>query len=500
MGNHLRTLIEAIDGIVLTLDQSGELDETSHAWEEYTGQILTKESRSTWLHKIEGTPQFSQFAAEKGESSIDCCEPLRPCCEHEIKVWNEETKAYRHCLLRLSPLPERAGWAALIIDLESEIRARLALEENSKVLDELTDMTSTAVFHKNLQGVYLSMNRYGAQLFNLPEGKLGDQTLTDFDLFPNEIAKAIAVKDQEVLAGKTSVRWEEELTVRDGTKVYSTTKMPLLDQNGEVYGLAGIATDITDDRQNQMIREQKLELERINVEMGSKNRQLDQFASVASHDLKQPLRIVSNYASILKEDCAQNLSPEANNYLERIYDAAGRMNALLEAIHEYSQFGRQALHLSEVQPGEAVREVIDVLRLSHPQQVKFHLDTFPEIMADKEMLYQIYLNLIGNAMKFGASEDPEIRVYVRERGNVRPVFGVRDNGIGIRNDYLERIFEPFERLHSRDEYEGHGIGLSIARSAVERHGGQIKISSEQKKGTAIEFTFGPGPDWEIKPV
>ena len=501
MSNHLRTLIEAIDGIVLTLDENGELLEASHTWEEYTGQILTKEGRSTWLHKIEGSPQFSAFASAQGELSLDCCEPLRPCCEHQIKVWNQDSGSYRHCLLRLSPLPEKAGWAALVIDLESEIQARLALEENNKVLNELTDMTSTAVFHKDLKGVYVSMNRYGAQLFNMPQKRLGNQKLTDFDLFPSEIAKEITRKDQEVLAGQSSVRLEEELVIKDGsTKVYSTTKMPLLDQEGKVYGLAGIATDITDDRQNQKIREQKVELERINIEMGSKNRQLDQFASVASHDLKQPLRIVSNYASILREDCAEMLSPEANNYLGRIYDAASRMNALLEAIHEYSQFGRQALHLSDVQPEDAVREVLDVLRLGQKTAVKFHLDTFPEIMADKEMLYQIYLNLIGNSVKFGASKNPQVWIYVRERGAARPIFGVRDNGIGIKNDYLERIFEPFERLHSRDEYEGHGIGLSIARSAVERHGGQIKISSEREKGTAIEFTFGPGPDWEVEPI
>ena len=195
----------------------------------------------------------------------------------------------------------------------------------------------------------------------------------------------MVARDKEILAGEKSVRFEEELTVKDGSrKVYSTTKMPLMDRAGKVYGLAGIATDITDDLQNQKIRTQKLELERINTEMGSKNRQLDQFAAVASHDLKQPLRIVSNYASILKEDCADSLTPEANNYLGRIYDAASRMNALLEAIHEYSQFGRQALHLTQVQPEDAVRDVLEVLRLGETKRVKFHLDEFPEIMADRE--------------------------------------------------------------------------------------------------------------------
>ena len=403
-------------------------------------------------------------------------------------------------LLRLSTLPDEEGWAALIIDFESEIKARLALAENNQVLDELTNQTSTVVFHKDMDGVYVSMNSYGCQLLGITDCNFSTDKKTDFDIFPEEEARAIAAKDQEILAGRKSVSFEEELEVGDGSiKFYSTTKLPLLDREGNVYGLAGISIDITDNVQNKKIRSQKLELERVNNEMASKNRQLDQFASVASHDLKQPLRIVSNYASILKEDCADTLTPDANNYLGRIYDAASRMNALLEAIHEYSQFGRQALHLSEVNPGGAVREVLEALRLGQSTKVKFHIDQFPSIMADPEMLYQIFLNLIGNSVKFGAVEHPEIWVSVRKRREGPPIFGVRDNGIGIKEEYLERIFEPFERLHSRDEYEGHGIGLSIARSAVERHGGKIQIVSERNKGTAFEFTFAPGPDWEIEP-
>ena len=493
VSNQLHNLIESIDGIVLTLDRSGELVKGFSSWEDYTGQILTKESRSSWLDKLEGSPQFGEFVKYSSASS--------PQYECEIKVWHQKSESYRHCQLRLSPLPQEEGWAVLIIDLESEIQERLYLEESNQILDELTNKTSTVVFHKNLEGAYVSINTYGSQLFGLPEFKPGNQEFTDFDVFPKEVAQAIKEQDQEIIAGGKSVRIEEELVVADGSKrVFSTTKLPLLNREGKVYGLAGISTDITDDRQNQKIREQKLELEQINIEMGSKNRQLDQFAAVASHDLKQPLRIVSNYASILKEDCAESLSPEANNYLDRIYDAASRMNALLEAIHEYSQFGRQALHLSEVNPEVAIREVMEVLRFSQNANVKFHLDTFPEVMADPEMLYQIFLNLIGNSVKFGAMEETQIWVYFRDRREGPPVFGVRDNGIGIKKEYLERIFEPFERLHSRDEYEGHGIGLSIARSAVERHGGEIKIFSEREKGTAIEFTFGPGPDWEVEPI
>ena len=490
IGKRLRTLIETVDGMVLTLDASGEMVQVSRTWEDYTGQILTQENQASWLHKVKGSPQFSHFVS-RSEDSLDPC-------EQEILLWHEPTQRYRHCLLRLTPLPDEVGWAALIIDLESEIRARLTLKENDRVLNELTNQTSTIVFHKDLQGVYLNVNSYGRQLLGLSEEQVATQKITDFDIFPEKAAKEIAVKDQEILTGEKSVTFEEELRVGEGDlKVYSTTKLPLLNREGKVYGLAGISIDITDNVQNQKIREQKLELERINAEMASKNRQLDQFASVASHDLKQPLRIVSNYASILKEDCADTLTPEANNYLGRIYDAATRMNALLEAIHEYSQFGRQALNLTEVDPEESVHEVLEVLRLCHTSEVKFHLDDFPAIMADRAMLYQIFLNLIGNSVKFGAVDSPEIWVYVRERGEEPPIFGVRDNGIGIKEEYLERIFEPFERLHSRDEYEGHGIGLSITRSAVERHGGMIKIASQREKGTAIEFTFSPGPDWEV---
>ena len=492
VSNQLQNLIESIDGIVLTLDRSGELVKAVKTWEDYTGQTYTDENRNSWLNKVEGSPQFSELAKKSSATS--------PVCEREIRVWHQPSEKYRHCQMRLSPLPKDEGWAVLIIDLEPEIQERLALEENNQVLNELTNNTSTAVFHKDLEGVYRSMNAYGRELFGLPETDLTLEKTTDFDIFPNEVAEDLKRQDQKILDGRVSVRFEEELMIGGDNKVYSTTKMPLFNQEGKAYGLAGISTDITDDRQNQKIREQKLELEQINIEMGSKNRQLDQFAAVASHDLKQPLRIVSNYASILKEDCAENLSPEANKYLDRIYDAASRMNALLEAIHEYSQFGRQALHLSEVNPEMAIQEVMEVLRCGKNTNVKFHLDTFPKVMADQEMLYQIFLNLIGNSVKFGAPQNPEVWVYVRERDNTVPIFGVRDNGIGIKGDYLEDIFEPFERLHSRDEYEGHGIGLSIARSAVERHGGEIKIFSEREKGTAIEFTFGPGPDWEVEPI
>ena len=177
VSNQLHTLIETIDGMVLNLDSGGELKQASHSWEEYTGQILSKESRGSWTSKIEGTPQFSEFTAD----GAYCCEPAQPCCEHEIKVWNQKAGGYRHCLLRLSPLPGGEGWAALIIDLESEIQARLALEENNQVLDELTNKTSTAVFHKNLEGVYMSMNTYSCKLMGVTEEDIASKKFTDFD-------------------------------------------------------------------------------------------------------------------------------------------------------------------------------------------------------------------------------------------------------------------------------------------------------------------------------
>jgi light-regulated signal transduction histidine kinase (bacteriophytochrome) len=215
---------------------------------------------------------------------------------------------------------------------------------------------------------------------------------------------------------------------------------------------------------------------------------------VASHDLQEPLRMVASYTQLLARRYQGKLDQDADEFIGFAVDGARRMQELINDLLAYSRVGSRALNLELVDVGNIVDSVIvDLGRAIDDSHATVTRDShLPTIQADRLQLQQLFQNLIANAIKFRRPHDaPTVHVSAREESGTWH-FAVSDNGIGIEPQYLERIFVLFQRLHSRADYPGTGIGLAICRKIVERHGGSIEVHSVPGEGTTFEFTLGSG--------
>ena len=244
-----------------------------------------------------------------------------------------------------------------------------------------------------------------------------------------------------------------------------------------------IVTDITERRQ---AREQLLktlsELERSNTE-------LEQFAYVASHDLQEPLRAVAGMVQLLQKRYRGKLDERADEYINLAMDGATRMQTLITDLLEYSRVERRGNPILSTDANKALKSALRNLEGSiHKSEATVTNESLPTVEADAIQMTQLFQNLIGNAIKFQSERPPQIHVGVEDLGDFWR-FSVKDNGIGIEPQYFDRIFLVFQRLHTRREYPGTGIGLSICKKIVERHGGRIWIESELGQGTTFYFTI-----------
>ena len=248
------------------------------------------------------------------------------------------------------------------------------------------------------------------------------------------------------------------------------------------------------------------ELAQINTELMRSNVELDSFAYVASHDLKEPLRGIHNYSSFLIEDYGEVLGEDGQEKLNTLMRLTQRMEALINSLLHYSRLGRAELLEDPVDMNRVVESAIEVVKISQPGAVTFEIaKDLPEVMGDRTRLSELFTNLLSNGLKYNKSENKTIEVgYLRDTEAIenspgsasieispdQTVFYVRDNGIGIREKHLDNVFKIFKRLHPAGRYGGGtGAGLTIVKKIVERHGGQIWIESVFGEGSTFYFTL-----------
>gem|GEM_PF-3593280 len=241
--------------------------------------------------------------------------------------------------------------------------------------------------------------------------------------------------------------------------------------------------DVTEERQAAQA------LERQADELKRSNEDLQQFAYVASHDLQEPLRMIIGYLGLLVKRYAGKLEPEANEFIGFAVDGAKRMRALIDDLPVYSRAGTQAKEAQEVDSDAVLDKTLETLKMAIQENgARVTYDTLPLVRAEALQLGQLFQNLIGNALKYRNGNVPEIHVGCRRAGSYWE-FSVRDNGIGIDPQFAPKIFVIFQRLHSKEEYPGTGIGLAVCKRIVERRGGKIWVKSEPGKGSTFFFTL-----------
>ena len=244
----------------------------------------------------------------------------------------------------------------------------------------------------------------------------------------------------------------------------------------------GSLVDVTERKQ---VEER---LNQITAEMQRSNTELEQFAYVISHDLQEPLRMVSSYTQLLAKRYSNKLDSDADEFIAYAVDGAKRMQTLLHGLLDYSRVGTRGKPFSLVNCEHVVEQAVANLKIAIEESgASVSYDVLPTVMGDEGQLVQLFQNLIGNAIKFRREEPPKVHIWAGRRDSV-VTFSVNDNGIGINPQHSQSIFEIFRRLHTREEYPGTGMGLAICKKIAERHGGHISVQSQPGQGSTFHFS------------
>jgi len=219
------------------------------------------------------------------------------------------------------------------------------------------------------------------------------------------------------------------------------------------------------------------------------NKELEMFAYITSHDLQEPLRMITSYLQLIEKRYFQNLDEDGKEFIAFAVEGAKRMQTLINDLLKYSRVGTKAKEFAPVDCNQVLADTLNNLEIAIKEsQSRITSDKLPTVTGDETQLRQLFQNLVGNAVKFRGEKPPAIHVGVVSTDHYWE-FSIRDNGIGIEPKYFERIFQVFQRLHGRNEYSGNGIGLAVCKRIVERHGGEIKVASIPGEGTTFTFTL-----------
>ncbi len=330
---------------------------------------------------------------------------------------------------------------------------------------------------------WLQVNDRLCEILGYSRGEL--RTRTSLELtHPDDLARSMVEFDRLLRGEVDGFTMDKRFIRQDGTTVFATVDVKCVrDKDGAIEYFAETVQDITERKQAEA------RLARLMADLERSNKELEEFAYIASHDLQEPLRMVSSYTQLLAERYGSQLDDKARKYIHYAVDGAIRMQGLINDLLAYSRVGRadQKLESADTHAafGEALRLLATVIAES---RALITTDDLPTVRCDGSRLTQVFQNLLSNAIKFHGKDPPRIHVSAHE-GPDEWVFAVKDNGIGIELQHAKRVFVVFQRLHAREEYPGTGIGLAICQRIVQRGGGRIWFESEPGKGTTFFFTI-----------
>lgn len=383
--------------------------------------------------------------------------------------------------------------AALNTELAERKRAEQSMRDSEALYHSLVDTLPINILRKDLRGRITYGNRGYCERMGKPLSALLGKS--DYDLFPKALAEKYCTDDEKVIRTGEMFEDIEEHRAGDGKKLYvHVLKAPVRDAKSAVVGTQVIFWDVTARR----LAEEALE--KAAAELARSNKELEQFAYVASHDLQEPLRMITSYTQLIAKRYKEKLDNDAKEFMHFAVDGALRMQKLIQGLLEYSRIGTRGKPFEETSAGEALDGALGNLKLALEEAgAIITRDVLPKLMADPIQLTQLFQNLIGNALKFRSEQAPRIHIGVERRVradaaslNVPPyewIFRVQDNGMGIDPMYFERIFVIFQRLHTQDQYPGTGIGLAVCKKIVERHGGRIWVESKPGQGATFCFAL-----------
>lgn len=368
--------------------------------------------------------------------------------------------------------------AILFNDITKRKQAEEALRSISDRQEALLAALPDIVMEVDQNKVYTWVNQPGIEFFGEDVIGKGAADYFEGELDVYEVVQPLFNGDDETIYLES---WQRR---KDGEKrLLAWWCKVLKDSSGNVTGALSSARDITDrKRAEDRLRAVLADLER-------SNKELEQFAYVASHDLQEPLRMVASYTQMLARHYEGQMDEKAKKYMDYAVDGAVRMQNLINDLLAYSRVGTRGAAFKLVDSHAALGlALVNLQGAIQESGAIVTNDNLPKVYGDETQLAQLFQNLIGNAIKFRGAETPHVHISVTVKGKTAE-FCVRDNSIGIDPKHAERVFQLFQRLHTRAEYPGTGIGLALCKRIVERHGGKIWFESEPGKGAYFYFTI-----------
>lgn len=356
--------------------------------------------------------------------------------------------------------------------LRTETRLQEEQLTNESILRALPDWLYTI----NKDGIFTGSNNYSTLDTYLPDFGLEGRPL--FDVLPNHLAvKFNNALDEVVNSGFTASFEYDDNSIQSG-KSFKAIIAPFKTNEYLI-----IIRDITE------LKTAQHELESKAIKLKQSNKELEEFAYVVSHDMKQPIRTIVSYLSLLKRRHTKELSAEALEFIQYSIEGANKMSDLIRDILQYSKLEQQISNVKEVDLNRVVGKVINGLKdFITTGNATVHIDQLPTVNGNETMLNELFQNLIENGIKYNKSEKKYVSLTVADKGQYW-AFEVKDNGIGFDEQYAQQIFKIFKRLHGDEEFQGTGIGLSICHKVVENHGGKIWAHSKIGEGSTFHFTL-----------
>jgi PAS domain S-box-containing protein len=373
-----------------------------------------------------------------------------------------------------------------------DITQRKKTEEERGLLVSIIESSEDAIISRDPDGIIISWNAAAERLFGYTaEEAIGQHVRL---IIPQERQAEETHIVSQIQEGKKVEHFETQRRRKDGKYIdIALTVSPIRDTEGKVVGASKIAHDITERKNTEA------QLMRYMKELERSNQELDDFAYIASHDLKEPLRGLFNHAAFLLEDYSDRLDEEGKRRLQRLSDLSSRMEHLVNDLLYFSRLGRSKLAVQETDMNIVIQDIQQMMEsflkenkgtISIPQLL-------PTVVCDKPRITEVFRNLITNAVKYNDKGDRIVEVGFLENttaphGPEKNVFYVKDIGIGIERDFYQEIFRIFKRLQKdgKNNAGGTGVGLTFVKKIIERHNGRIWLESEPGRGTTFYFTIG----------
>ncbi len=387
----------------------------------------------------------------------------------------------------------------LMVIIENKLSVE-AVRSSNQNYDMVAKATNDAIWDWNVETNEVIRSGEGLQtLF----GYRLEEAATEKDFWHNKIHPddftGFLKKQAIVLKNKNSLYWEDEYRFRkkDGRYAYVFDKGYIIrNADGKATRLIGATRDVSDRKESEaLLLELNNRLKQRADELAASNVELERFAYIASHDMQEPLRMITSFLQLFKKKYEDHIDETAEQYINFAVDGADRMKKLIMDLLEYSRVGSNKDDIAEIDTNILLNEVVNVF-VSRIDEMKATIlvdPNLPVVKANKTQLFQLFQNLVGNALKYHTGESPLVHITGKEEEHYF-IFSVRDNGIGIKPIFFEKIFVLFQRLHHKTEYSGTGIGLAICKKIVERHGGRIWVESEPGKGSCFYFSISKSPD------